>query len=126
MPSRTSVVNEMRVTGVDSASTLLIGDLVAFKPKARAIAVQREVPFFLGREGAFEVYKAFTKPIPQMESDDQVMLELQQTVPQITVGCISVFSVTTSSLLQVGSVARIEGENRLMHIRQLLKGRRPV
>jgi spore germination protein PE len=119
-------VKDVRLLGVDSASTLLVGDLVTFKPKAKAIAVQREVPFYLGREGDFDVYRAFTRPIPQLISNDEVVMELEQSVPQITVGHISVVSVTTSSLLQIGSVKHIEGENRLMHIRQLLKGRRPV
>lgn len=126
MNPRTSLVGAVRIIGVSNSGAFLAGDLKAFLPRSKALAVQREIPTYFGKEGAFEVYRAFTLPIPEPYSEDHVALEIQQTVPTIKVGGVSVYSVTNSSLFQIGSVELIRSENRLKHIRQLLRGRRPV
>ncbi|MDQ1913060.1 spore germination protein GerPE [Paenibacillus sp. GD4] len=123
---RTSVVNEVKVIGVDSAGVLFVGDMKAFLPVNKALAVQRELPTFFGKEGAFSDYRTFTRPIPQVVPEDEVTMEVRDTNPFIKVNRVRVFSVTNSSLLQIGSLDIVRAEARVLNIRQLLKGKRPI
>lgn len=123
---RTSIVNEVKVIGVDSAGAMFIGDMKAFIPINKVFAVQRELPAFFGKEGSFKEYRTFTRPIPQMTAEDEVQMEVQNSIPYIKVNGVRVFSVTNSSLFQIGSLDLVRAEARVINIRQLLRGKRPV
>lgn len=53
-------------------------------------------------------------------------MEVRDTNPFIKVNRVRVFSVTNSSLLQIGSLDIVRAEARVLNIRQLLKGKRPI
>lgn len=116
---RTSIVNRLKINDVSLASTLQIGDLVEFKAHSKALAVQREESIYLGNEGNFEAYELFSKPIPQPKVYEDVQMEILNRDPYIKVGNVRVTAAASSSLIQVGSIQRIDAESRIKHIRQL-------
>ncbi|WP_199622463.1 spore germination protein GerPE [Paenibacillus alkalitolerans] len=123
---RVSLVANTKVLAVSTGSIFSVGDAVHLKPKARALAVQREVPVFLGDEGNFEKFKIFTQKIPQPEAAETINMQVHNISPWIKVGNVKIHSVAASSIFQIGSNKTIDSEARVKHIRQLLRGRRPV
>ncbi|PYI55740.1 spore germination protein GerPE [Paenibacillus flagellatus] len=116
---RLSVVDDISVNEVTFSSTLLVGDIEDVKPRTMALAVQREVPTFRGDEGSFESFPIFKRPIPRPVPDEPVAMTINNARSLIRVGWVDVLSVSTSSLLQVGSSRSIDAETRTKHIRQL-------
>lgn len=51
---RTSVVNEVKVIGVDSAGVLFVGDMKAFLPVNKALAVQRGAAYLFWKRGCVQ------------------------------------------------------------------------
>jgi spore germination protein PE len=125
MNARTSVVNQINIHAVTLSSTVQVGDNVVVKPRSRAIAVQREIPIFLGDEGGFSNYPLFSRPIPQPIVTEDVKMTVLNESPLIKVGQIEILSVAASSVFQVGTNQRIDAESRIKHFRQLLRGEVP-
>ncbi|WP_426447439.1 spore germination protein GerPE [Paenibacillus sp. S-38] len=116
---RTSVVGSIRVIDIGYASTLLVGDLVDFAPVSLALAVQREIPRFYGNEGKFENFPLFVVPIPLPSADQPVRMTVRQSCPRIQVDRVRVTAVSSSSMLQAGTLGSARAESRVKHIRQL-------
>ncbi|RAV22507.1 spore germination protein GerPE [Paenibacillus contaminans] len=118
--SRISVVKQITVNEVGLGSTLFVGDLVEVKPRSKALAIQREVANFYGNEGNLDSYAIFSRPIPIPSIYEDVKMEICSSNPFIKVGTVDILSISSSSLLQVGSNRTIDAETRTKHIRQLL------
>lgn len=119
--ARTAVVRVIKLEVLGFASALHAGDLLEFAPVTEAFAVQRELPDFLGNEGRLEAFGIFSQTIPQPAVDEPVEIETVNRGPAIRVDRVRVISVSTSSLLQVGSLRRIALETRTKHIRQFVR-----
>jgi len=119
---RTSVVDTLRLDALAAASSLVVGDLERFDARSRALAVQRQVPVFLENEGDLRAFPLFSRPIPLPgpEPEERVRLTSANVSPCISAGNIRVLSAVASSLVQVGSVTRVELESRVKHIRQFV------
>lgn len=122
---RISVVGRTKILNVSNASIFHVGDSVEMKPKAKVLAVQREVSSFLGDEGSFKAYRIFSQPIPEVEATEKVAMDVRNPNRWIKVSRVSVMSVTASSIFQIGSSNELDTEARVKHIRQLLKGTQP-
>lgn len=118
---RMSVVQHIAVNEVTLASTLLIGDVVDVKPLTLALAVHRQVSDYVGTEGSFRKYPVFTSPIPQPVVYENVSMTVRNSNPFIRVRSVDVISVSSSSLLQVGSNCRMDLESRGKDIRQFVQ-----
>jgi spore germination protein PE len=125
MNMRKSVVKNINIHAVTLSSIFQVGDNLVVKPRSRAIAVQREIPIFLGNEGGFSNYPLFSRPIPQPVITEDVRMTVMNKSPLIKVEQIEILSIAASSVFQVGSNQRIDTEARVKHFRQLLRGEVP-
>lgn len=117
--ARISIVRNIHINDVVLSSTILIGDIVDINLRNKALAVQREVSSYHSKEGNFDDYRIFSKPIPQPDVYEQVDFNVVNRSPYIKVGDVDVIGISTSALLQVGSNQTIRAESRTKHIRQL-------
>jgi len=112
-------VEKVLINDFSVGSIGFIGDCVEVTPKGKALAVQRQISTFSGKEGDFSQFPTFSRPIPQPSPSNPVRMEIANRDPFINVRALRIFSVTASSVMQIGSNERIESEFRLKHIRQL-------
>ncbi|MFK7695431.1 spore germination protein GerPE [Paenibacillus sp. HJGM_3] len=124
--NRTVVVGVLDLNTITSSSLLQVGDSQVVQPRSRALAVQREIAFFLPWEGGFSNYPLFSVPIPRPDLSSPVKVSIFNEDPSIRVGGIDVTSIAASSVLKVGNTYVVDAEARVLHIRQLLRGERPV
>ncbi|MBP1156198.1 MULTISPECIES: spore germination protein GerPE [unclassified Paenibacillus] len=125
LPVRTSVVNRVMIYSIGYASFFNVGDIGDFSPVTFALAVQREIPVFYGNEGNLRSYPLFTSPIPLPKGESGARMTVNHAVPVIRVNDVEVLAVSTSSIVQIGSIKSIRAESRIKHIRQLLRGLPP-
>lgn len=124
---RTSVVGQVSVREVTLSSILKAGDCVKYRAAALALAVQRQIEMFNAREGdkLLVTHPAFDEPIEIPIAERSVEMRVRNVSPNISVGRVDVLSVSSSSMLGVGSVRRIVLESRVVNIRQLIPGAVP-
>ncbi|MEW9701024.1 spore germination protein GerPE [Paenibacillus sp. SI8] len=118
--ARLSIVGTLHTLDISSSSILHIGDHVETALKSRALAVQREVPFFYGNEGNFEAYPFYHRPIPIPQPPDPVTMTVDNWGSFIRVGGIRIIAVASSSLVQIGSNCSTQSENKIKHFRQFV------
>ncbi|PLR97672.1 spore germination protein GerPE [Bacillus sp. T33-2] len=120
MLSRTSVVDEIKISTLSFSSIFQIGDAEITNGFSRAIAVQREAETFFGNEGNFAAFPIFSEPIPIPPIEEELSFIKEHINPVIKVNNIIVTGVSSSSVVQLGSTRSISMEARVKHIRQLL------
>ncbi|MFD1735246.1 spore germination protein GerPE [Bacillus salitolerans] len=120
MYHRTSVVNNCFVNSISFSSIFEIGDAFKIDANTKAIAVQREYPYFLDDEADFSSYPIFTEPIPTPVHDEDVRTTFIHENPVISVSSTAIIGLSSSSIFQIGSTNHIQSEARIKHIRQLL------
>lgn len=123
---RQSVVGGIRVLSVQLSSIVQTGDCVGLTANSRVLAVQRQVADYLGNEGELSQFRIFSQAIPEPSIDEAVSFSKIDVCPDIRVGFISIYGLSTAAALQIGSNRFVDMENRTKHIRQLLRGKRPV
>lgn len=116
---RTSAVKNAYVNSVGLGSILFVGDCVEVKPRSKALAVQRQIADFSGDEGSFEAFPIYSRPIPRPDPSDEVQFTVTNRSSFIHVGAVKITSISSSSVLQIGSNLSIDAESRTKHIRQL-------
>ncbi|GAA3404370.1 spore germination protein GerPE [Paenibacillus hodogayensis] len=121
METRTSTVWHIHIKEVGLASTCLIGDCIEVKPVSKALAVQRQTSVFSGNEGSYDQFPLFSRSLamPEPSPMDDVRMDVSTRDPFIRVQAVDIISVSSSSVLQVGSNCAIRSEVRVKHIRQL-------
>jgi spore germination protein PE len=122
-PVRTSEIAFVNVISLASASIVQIGDRGSTHAKLRALAVQRKEDHSTAGEAYFESYDIFSRPWPiisdpWLQSGQPDNLNRCNHSPRISVGCVSVIALSSSSSLHVGNSYSVVGEARVKHIRQ--------
>ncbi len=120
MTRRTSMVNYTKVINVSLSSIFHIGDSAQITPRARALAVQRQLQLFYANEGNFSQFPIFTMELPKPTVQETVTINRYNPSAFIKVNRINVTSVAAASVYQIGSTNFIESESRVKHIRQIL------
>lgn len=120
MYRRISKVKQVDVISLTNTAIMNIGDSVYMNPRSMVLAVQREFPLFLGKEGAFEQFFTFTQPLPETPITEKIFVSTVNHQPSINVDRIQVLGASTSAIIQIGSTRAIRCEARVKHIRQLL------
>lgn len=120
MLSRTSIVDYFKVDTLIISSVLEIGDSTYIHGFSRALAVHRETDTFLGSEGNYLAYKAFTQGIPIVPIEEVVSMQTINFKPAIKVHHIDINGISAASVVHIGSSRHISMEARVKHIRQLL------
>lgn len=117
---RTSIVGSVHINTVIFDSTIQVGDNRYIDANAYIFALQRERAEFRVNEEPLEKHPIFRRAIPQLSLREDLRMYRKNTVPAITVGTVNVKSVSTSSVLQVGSNTCIDLTSRIKHVRQFL------
>lgn len=121
MEKRTSSIQHVKLTELDTTAIFEIGDSQEIKPISKAIAIQRERAIFLANELHFEDFFIFSMPIPYPISDQSVEMIRINEIPHIQVGHIDLFNVSSSSVVHLGSSECLLSESRIKHIRHLFE-----
>ncbi|MDO6658589.1 spore germination protein GerPE [Anaerobacillus sp. 1_MG-2023] len=121
MNSRSSLVNWILVSSVDSSAVVQIGDSNQVTPETKIYALQRELPIFNGNEVEdLTEYPMFSQPLPLPLLTENIEQCTIHENPIIKVGSIRVIGIAASSVLQVGSTRQIKTEARVKHNREYL------
>ncbi len=121
MIRRISNVNNIAVNSIAFSSQVQIGDSHEIYTNSRTLAVQREKELFFGREGNFNKYSTFLKPISFPPLTEPISILFHHKHKGIHVDHVYVTAISIASLLHIGTTSRIVAENRRKNIRQLEK-----
>lgn len=119
---RISIVADIKISGITSASLLHIGDSCYIRPRNRVFAVQRQIATFWSNEGDFDSFRIFSQPIPLPTIIPQVHKCVDNWGSVIQVGRVRILGISSSSVMQVGSNRMIDAESRVKNIRQFITG----
>lgn len=123
---RNSIVGTIRIISVQLSSIVQAGDSVTLSPRSEVLAVQRQIANYEGGEGGLDQFRIYRQNIPEPLLDESWSFSVRNDCPDIRVGMIDIYGLSVSSVLQIGSNKAVDIENRTMHIRHLLKNKRPV
>lgn len=115
---RTSIVQNVEIISMVSASIFEVGDTRILTPISKALAVQRQESVYLDPdEHTFDHYPMFTFPFPKIEHEC-IPVNTVHEVPAIHVNSIKVIGIAASSAFHIGMTDYISAEARVKHIRQ--------
>ncbi|OEF99592.1 hypothetical protein BHF71_08190 [Vulcanibacillus modesticaldus] len=119
--NRISKVNNIKIINVISSATVITGDTKIIEPRAKILAVQREIPIFYEDEGNIYEYPLFLRPIPKpVALKIPVKTKVLNIKPLIEVDNIKILSIAASGVFQIGSTNFIDNQVRVKHFRQIL------
>ncbi|AIF42738.1 spore germination protein GerPE [Virgibacillus sp. SK37] len=120
MKNRTSIIDIMNINSISNSSIFNIGDTQQTNQKFRGIAIQKESANLTPqKEEKFTDYPIFQREAKFMENEVSVNQNSSQHNPTIRVQHISVIGVSSSSIIQAGSIKNIQAESRIKHFRKL-------
>lgn len=118
--SRLSHVERMNILNVSNTSVFEIGDSVNVHTYSRVLALKRTRPIYIGQEHDFSDYDVFHQPIPRRLVYEPLNMNVFNQNPLISVGSIESNSVSTASILHIGSTTNIAAEAHVKHVRHSL------
>lgn len=123
IPVRTSQVGFINVISVANASIVQVGDRGSTHARLSALAVQRKEDHWTAGEAYFESHDIFSRPwpilrVPAFEAGQVLQARTCHVSPRISVGCVNVIAISSSSSLHIGNSRSVIGEARVKHIRQ--------
>ncbi|EMA6344450.1 spore germination protein GerPE [Bacillus cytotoxicus] len=116
-----SVVQNASVVSMGISAVFQVGDANQMALKSRALAVHREIPFYLKGEGRLDAFKLFTDKyitIPKRSTD--VKLNITNECPFIEINDVNLLTLLNSACFQIGSVDYVFSNSRIMQIRQYM------
>ena len=116
-----SIVQNVSIVSLGIAAVFQVGDANQMELKSRAIAVHREIPFYIRGEGRFDAFEIFTDEhitIPKRTTD--VKLNIINECPFIEVNNVELRTLLNSGGFQIGNVDYIFNNSRIMQIRQYI------
>ncbi|WP_042224594.1 spore germination protein GerPE [Oceanobacillus manasiensis] len=120
MNSRLASVNQVRVNSVSFSGIFSIGDTETSEQISRGIALQKEGAYFTKKdELSFEDYSIFKMEPDLPAFKNKVHMKTYHHNDVIHVQGVNTIGVTTSSIMQIGSLRRIEAVSWLKHFRRL-------
>lgn len=118
--ARLSSVGNIILTAVSDGSIIQFGNNKIIRPRIKVLAVQREVPYFMGDEGTFST-PFFSRPIPLPQQAEPVLMTADHLGSVIKVNNIRILGVAAASVMQVGTNSCIDSETRLKHYRHFIR-----
>ena len=116
-----SIVQSVSIISLGIAAVFQVGDANQMELKSRAIAVHREIPFYIRGEGRFDAFEIFTDEhitIPKRTTD--VKLNIVNECPFIQVNNVELRTLLNSGCFQIGNVDYVFNNSRIMQIRQYI------
>lgn len=118
---RTSVVGEVKIDNVDSASVAIIGDNAITHLTTWAIAVLRTVPNSPGwRDYDFADYPMFREPIPHLLPTQLPRMRFYNEGSSIRVGAVKIVGMSTATQFQAGSTLIVDCDSRRKEFREVI------
>jgi spore germination protein PE len=118
---RVSAVGNLSILRAGNPAVVEIGDSKHLTPSSYVMAVQREQAIFIENEFNFRDYRIFLRPQLQPIVNENLKIATKQEALEIRVGKIDIFSVSSASIVHIGSSERLRSETRIKHIRHLLR-----
>ncbi|MEC5423658.1 spore germination protein GerPE [Virgibacillus sp. C22-A2] len=119
MQKRTAAVNNITANSIGFSSIFNIGDTAATNQKSRAIAVQQQgAVFHKAEEPQFDDYSLFKRRANWPKQASRATSATFHHSDVIHVNQVSLIGVSSSSVLQVGSINKIVTESRIKHFRK--------
>ena len=115
-----SIVQNVSIISLGIA-VFQVGDANQMELKSRAIAVHREIPFYIRGEGRFDAFEIFTDEhitIPKRTTD--VKLNIVNECPFIEVNNVELRTLLNSGCFQIGNVDYGFNNSRIIQIRQYI------
>ncbi|WP_138416519.1 spore germination protein GerPE [Aquibacillus sediminis] len=119
MKKRTAHTNKIRINSLSYSSVFDIGDVHEFTPVTKAIAVQKEGGVETDEGFEFSNFDFFHRQLQSLEQTKQLNQQTIHHTPHIHVNAVNVTGVSSSSIVQIGSLNTINAEARIKHIRIL-------
>ncbi|GAA0448181.1 MAG: spore germination protein GerPE [Bacillota bacterium] len=120
MQKRIAHVSDMFTNSVSFSGVVSIGDTFNANLNSKGIAVQKEGDYFTkADEEYFEDYPIFTRKANWLKDGKTVNKSTFHHDCSINVHHVSLIGVSSSSLMQIGSVENIAADARLKHFRKL-------
>ena len=116
-----SIVQNVSIVSLGIAAVFQVGDANQMELKSRAIAVHREIPFYIRGEGRFDAFEIFTDEhitIPKRTTD--VKLNIVNECPFIEVNNVELRTLLNSGCFQIGNVDYGFNNSRIIQIRQYI------
>ncbi|MGN4448051.1 spore germination protein GerPE [Bacillus cereus group sp. MYBK79-1] len=116
-----SVVQNVSIISLGITAVFQVGDANQMELKSRALAVHREIPFYIKGEGRFDAFEIFTDEhitIPKRTTD--VKLNIINECPFIEVDNVELRTLLNSACFQIGNVDYGFNNSRIMQIRQYI------
>ena len=116
-----SIVQNISIISLGITAVLQVGDANQMELKSRAIAVHREIPFYIRGEGRFDAFEIFTDEhitIPKRTTD--VKLNIVNECPFIEVNNVELRTLLNSGCFQIGNVDYGFNNSRIIQIRQYI------
>ncbi|EEL66186.1 spore germination protein gerPE [Bacillus cereus F65185] len=116
-----SIVQNVSIISLGIAAVFQVGDANQMELKSRAIAVHREIPFYIRGEGRFDAFEIFTDEhitIPKRTTD--VKLNIVNECPFIEVNNVELRTLLNSGCFQIGNVDYGFNNSRIIQIRQYI------
>ncbi|MBV6705349.1 spore germination protein GerPE [Bacillus thuringiensis] len=116
-----SIVQNVSIISLGIAAVFQVGDANQMELKSRAIAVHREMPFYIRGEGRFDAFEIFTDEhitIPKRTTD--VKLNIVNECPFIEVNNVELRTLLNSGCFQIGNVDYGFNNSRIIQIRQYI------
>ncbi|MGN4723254.1 spore germination protein GerPE [Bacillus cereus group sp. MYBK15-3] len=116
-----SIVQNVSIISLGIAAVFQVGDANQMELKSRAIAVHREIPFYIRGEGRFDAFEIFTDEhitIPKRTTD--VKLNIVNACPFIEVNNVELRTLLNSGCFQIGNVDYGFNNSRIIQIRQYI------
>ncbi|AOM04323.1 MULTISPECIES: spore germination protein GerPE [Bacillus] len=116
-----SIVQNVSIISLGITAVFQVGDANQMELKSRAIAVHREIPFYIRGEGRFDAFEIFTDEhitIPKRTTD--VKLNIVNECPFIEVNNVELRTLLNSGCFQIGNVDYGFNNSRIIQIRQYI------
>ncbi|MGM2753358.1 spore germination protein GerPE [Bacillus cereus group sp. Bce019] len=116
-----SIVQNVSIISLGITAVFQVGDANQMELKSRAIAVHREIPFYIRGEGCFDAFEIFTDEhitIPKRTTD--VKLNIVNECPFIEVNNVELRTLLNSGCFQIGNVDYGFNNSRIIQIRQYI------
>lgn len=116
-----SIVQNVSIISLGITAVFQVGDANQMELKSRAIAVHREIPFYIRGEGRFDAFEIFTDEhitIPKRTTD--VKLNIVNECPFIEVNNVELPTLLNSGCFQIGNVDYGFNNSRIIQIRQYI------
>ena len=123
MNPRISNVGSIHVTVVGNPAVFEIGDSQQLNPCSYAIAVQRQQAIFREAEFNFRDYPLFSRRLLRPVVHEDIRIRTINDSPEIRVDKIKIFSVSSSSIIHLGSSQTLITDSRIKNIRHVFQER---